>query len=52
MPKRARETVALSKDGYEAIGGTYGVSFYSEKFKCKPKQAYKISFDYMGPGGA
>jgi hypothetical protein len=34
--------------GYDAIAGTYGVSFYSEKFKCKPKQAYKVSFDYRG----
>jgi len=38
-------------DGYDAIGATYGVSFYSEKFKCKPKQAYKISFDYKGASG-
>jgi hypothetical protein len=36
---------------YDAIGGTYGVSFYSEKFAAKPKQAYKVSFDFKGPGG-
>jgi len=36
---------------YGAIAGTYGVSFYSEKFKCKPKQAYKVSFDYRGASG-
>lgn len=36
---------------YGAIAGSYGVSFYSEKFKCKPKQAYKVSFDYKGPSG-
>ena len=37
--------------GYGAIAGTYGVSFYSEKFTCKPKQAYKVSFDYRGASG-
>ncbi|MBE7463049.1 MAG: hypothetical protein HS116_06075 [Planctomycetes bacterium] len=37
---------------YGAIGATYGVSFYSSKIACAPKQAYKISFDYRGPGGA
>ena len=36
---------------YDAIGATYGVSIYSEKIACKPKQAYKISFDFRGPGG-
>jgi hypothetical protein len=36
---------------YGAIGGTYGVSYYSERFKCKPGQCYKVSFDYKGPSG-
>jgi len=37
--------------GYGSIGGNNGVSFYSERFKCKPQQAYKVSFDYKGPSG-
>ncbi|MCY3024112.1 MAG: hypothetical protein NTW87_34475 [Planctomycetota bacterium] len=37
--------------GYGSIGGNNGVSFYSERFACKPKQAYKINFDFKGPSG-
>jgi hypothetical protein len=37
---------------YGTIGANNGVSIYSEKIKCKPKQAYKISFDYKGPSAA
>jgi hypothetical protein len=37
--------------GYDAIGGNNGVPYYSEKFACKPNQAYKISFDFKGASG-
>lgn len=28
------------------VGATYGLSFYSDSFKIKPKQAYRVSFDF------
>ena len=52
LPPAPKKTDVTNAREYEAIGATYGVSFYSEKVECKPKQAYKISFDYKGPGGA
>ena len=52
VPPAPKKQALGDPAGYDAIGATYGVSFYSEKFKCKPKQAYKISFDYKGTGGA
>ncbi|HYF51972.1 MAG TPA: hypothetical protein VEJ63_21365 [Planctomycetota bacterium] len=51
VPAAPKKSAVTEAQQYEAIGGTYGVSFYSEKIKCKPKQAYKISFDFKGPGG-
>lgn len=50
-PKPWKKTPVLDKKKYSTVGATYGVSFYSAKFKCKPKQAYKIIFDYKGPSG-
>lgn len=50
-PPAPKASPVLDKKKYSAIGATYGVSFYSDKIKCKPKQAYKISFDYKGPSG-
>jgi len=51
LPPLFKKTVPTDAQQYDAIGATYGVSFYSEKMQCKPKQAYKISFDFKGPGG-
>ncbi len=50
-PEAPEKKAVPDKDQYSAIGATYGVSFYSSKIACKPKQAYKISFDYQGPDG-
>ncbi|MCZ7647492.1 MAG: hypothetical protein M5U26_19920 [Planctomycetota bacterium] len=51
-PPPAPEKSAVGEQRqYGAIGATYGVSFYSWKFACAPKQAYKVSFDFKGPGG-
>jgi hypothetical protein len=51
VPAAPTKSAASNAQQYDVIGATYGVSYYSEKFKCKPKQAYKISFDYKGPSG-
>jgi len=50
-PPAKKKTVVSSAQQYATIGATYGVSLYSEKIKCKPKQSYKISFDFKGPVG-
>ena len=50
-PPPVTKTPLKDQNQYDAIGATYGVSIYSEKIACKPKQAYKISFDFKGPGG-
>jgi hypothetical protein len=50
-PPAKKKTTVSSSQQYGAIGATYGVSWYSEKFKCKPRQAYKVTFDYKGPSG-
>jgi hypothetical protein len=48
-PAAKKKTAVSSSQQYATVGATYGVSLYSEKIKCKPKQAYKISFDFKGP---
>ena len=34
-----------------AIAATYGLSFYSDTIPVVSGQAYRVSFDYKGPGG-
>ncbi|MFH0939201.1 MAG: hypothetical protein V1899_07970 [Planctomycetota bacterium] len=50
-PSAKKKTTVSSAQQYSTIGATYGVSLYSEKIVCKPKQAYKINFDFKGPSG-
>lgn len=51
VPAAKKKTALSDAQEYDAIGATYGVSFYSEKFVCKEKQAYKVTFDFKGPSG-
>ncbi len=51
IPEAPRKSALTQKEQYDAIGATYGVSYYSQNLACKPKQAYKISFDFKGPSG-
>jgi hypothetical protein len=41
----------IPKPGENAIAETYGLSLYSTPMPVKPGQAYRITFDFKGPGG-
>jgi len=42
----------IPKPEKNAIAETYGLSLYSEPMPVKPGQAYRITFDFKGRGGA
>jgi hypothetical protein len=42
----------IPKPGKNAIAETYGLSLYSAPMPVKPGQAYRITFDFKGRGGA
>ncbi len=39
----------IPKPESNPIAATYGLSYYSDPYKIKPGQAYRISFDFKGP---
>jgi hypothetical protein len=41
----------IPKPEKNAIAETYGLSLYSDPMPVKAGQAYRITFDYMGPDG-
>lgn len=41
----------IPKPGENPIAETYGLSLYSAPMPVKPGQAYRITFDFKGPGG-
>ncbi|HTV42406.1 MAG TPA: hypothetical protein VMF08_17695 [Candidatus Sulfotelmatobacter sp.] len=41
----------IPKPGDNSIAETYGLSLYSAAMPVKPGQAYRITFDFRGPGG-